>query len=88
MMEQTRQRLLIAALLAAAVSPAFAQAPPLPANATLVAAGLEGPRGVIVNVSAIETIYRSYRCSLEVKLKERTEILPVSVAYARQFKSV
>lgn len=45
-------------------------------------------RGVIVNVSAIETIYRSYRGSLEVKLKERTEILPVSVAYARQFKSL
>ena len=46
MMEQTRQRFLTAALLAAAVSPAFAQAPPLPANATLVAAGLEGPRGL------------------------------------------
>jgi DNA-binding LytR/AlgR family response regulator len=45
-------------------------------------------RGVIVNVSAIDTIYRSYRGSLEVKLKERTEILPVSAAYARQFKSL
>ena len=46
MMELSRRRFLTAALLAAAVSPAFAQAPPLPANATLVAAGLEGPRGL------------------------------------------
>ncbi len=46
MMERTSRRFLTAALLAAAVSPAFAQAPPLPANATLVAAGLEGPRGL------------------------------------------
>jgi DNA-binding LytR/AlgR family response regulator len=45
-------------------------------------------RGVIVNVSTIETLYRSYRGSLEVKLKERAEILPVSAAYARQFKSL
>jgi hypothetical protein len=46
MMERTPRRFLTAALLAAAVSPAFAQAPPLPANATLVASGLEGPRGL------------------------------------------
>jgi DNA-binding LytR/AlgR family response regulator len=44
-------------------------------------------RSIIVNVSAIETIYRSYRGSLEVKLKERGEILRVSAAFAHQFKS-
>jgi DNA-binding LytR/AlgR family response regulator len=43
-------------------------------------------RSIIVNVSAIDTIYRSFRGSLEVKLKERTEILPVSSANAYLFK--
>ena len=43
-------------------------------------------RSIIVNVSAIDTIYRSFRGSLEVKLKERTEILPVSSANAHLFK--
>jgi DNA-binding LytR/AlgR family response regulator len=45
-------------------------------------------RGIIVNISAIDTIYRSYRGSLEVKLKERSEILPVSAAHAHRFKSL
>jgi DNA-binding LytR/AlgR family response regulator len=43
-------------------------------------------RSIIVNVSAIDTIYRSFRGSLEVKLKERSEILPVSSAHAYLFK--
>jgi DNA-binding LytR/AlgR family response regulator len=43
-------------------------------------------RSVIVNVGAIETIYRSFRGALEVKLKDRDELLPVSAPYAHLFK--
>ena len=43
-------------------------------------------RSIIVNVGAIETIYRSFRGSLEVKLKERQELLPVSAAHAHLFR--
>jgi DNA-binding LytR/AlgR family response regulator len=43
-------------------------------------------RGVVVNVSAIDTIYRSFRGTLELKLKDRTELLPVSASYAHLFK--
>ena len=43
-------------------------------------------RGTIVNISAIDTIYRSFRGALEVKLKDRTELLPVSAAHAHLFK--
>ena len=43
-------------------------------------------RGTVVNVSAIDTIYRSFRGALEVKLKDRTELLPVSAAHAHLFK--
>ena len=43
-------------------------------------------RSIIVNVGAIETVYRSFRGSLEVKLKERSELLPVSAAHAHLFK--
>lgn len=43
-------------------------------------------RSIIVNVSAIDTIYRSFRGSLEVKLKGRDELLPVSAAHAHLFK--
>jgi len=43
-------------------------------------------RGIIVNVGAIDTIFRSFRGSLEVKLKERSELLPVSAAHAHLFK--
>jgi DNA-binding LytR/AlgR family response regulator len=45
-------------------------------------------RGVIVNVSAIDTIYRSFRGKLEIKLKGRRELLPVSATHAHQFKSM
>ena len=43
-------------------------------------------RGIIVNVGAIETIFRSMRGSLDVKLRERSELLPVSAAHAHLFK--
>ena len=43
-------------------------------------------RSIIVNVGAIETIYRSFRGSLEIKLKDRKELLPVSAANAHLFK--
>ena len=40
-------------------------------------------RGVVVNVGAIDTIYRTFRGRLEVKLKGRDELLPVSAAQAQ-----
>jgi DNA-binding LytR/AlgR family response regulator len=43
-------------------------------------------RSVVVNVAAIRAVHRSFRGMLEVKLKERSELLPVSAAYAYQFK--
>jgi DNA-binding LytR/AlgR family response regulator len=43
-------------------------------------------RGIVVNVGAIETIFRSMRGALDVKLKERSELLPVSAAHAHLFK--
>lgn len=43
-------------------------------------------RSVVVNVGAIDTIYRTFRGGLEVKLKERGELLPVSAAYAHLFR--
>jgi DNA-binding LytR/AlgR family response regulator len=43
-------------------------------------------RGIIVNVGAIDTIYRTFRGTLEVKLKDRAEVLPVSTAHAHLFK--
>lgn len=43
-------------------------------------------RGVVVNVGAIDRIYRSFRGRLEVKLKDRNELLPVSAAHAHLFR--
>jgi DNA-binding LytR/AlgR family response regulator len=43
-------------------------------------------RSVVVNVGAIDRIYRTFRGALEVKLKERDEILPVSAAHAHLFR--
>jgi DNA-binding LytR/AlgR family response regulator len=43
-------------------------------------------RSIIVNVGAIDTIFRSFRGALEVKLKERGELLPVSAAHAHLFR--
>ena len=42
-------------------------------------------RSIIVNVGAIEKIYRSFRGVLEVKVKDREELLPVSSAHAHRF---
>jgi DNA-binding LytR/AlgR family response regulator len=43
-------------------------------------------RSVVVNVAAIRAVHRSFRGSLEVKLKDRPEVLPVSAQYAHLFK--
>ena len=43
-------------------------------------------RGIVVNVSAIDRIYRSFRGALEVKVKGRAELLPVSAPHAHQFR--
>lgn len=43
-------------------------------------------RSVVVNVGAIDRIYRSFRGRLEIKLKERSELLPVSAAHAHLFR--
>ncbi len=43
-------------------------------------------RSVVVNVAAIECIYRSFRGRLEVKVKARDELLPVSAAHAYLFR--
>jgi DNA-binding LytR/AlgR family response regulator len=43
-------------------------------------------RSVIVNVSAIRSVSRSFRGALEVSLKQRPETLPVSTAHAHLFR--
>lgn len=43
-------------------------------------------RSTIINVRAIETIHRSFRGTMEVKLKSRPEWLAVSAAYAHLFR--
>ena len=43
-------------------------------------------RSIVVNVGAVDTIYRSFRGSLEIKIKDRDELLPVSAAHAHLFK--
>jgi DNA-binding LytR/AlgR family response regulator len=45
-------------------------------------------RSVVVNVGAIDTIYRSFRGTLEVKLRGREELLPVSAAHAHLFREM
>jgi DNA-binding LytR/AlgR family response regulator len=45
-------------------------------------------RSIVVNVSAIDTVYRAFRGSLEVKLKDRPEMLPVSAAHTHLFKKL
>lgn len=42
-------------------------------------------RSYIVNLAAVHSIHRSFRGALEIKLKERGEILPVSTAHAHLF---
>ena len=43
-------------------------------------------RGIVVNVSAIDRIYRSFRGALEIRVKGRAELLPVSAPHAHQFR--
>jgi DNA-binding LytR/AlgR family response regulator len=43
-------------------------------------------RSIVVNVGAIDTIFRSFRGALELKLKGRDDLLPVSSTYAHRFK--
>lgn len=43
-------------------------------------------RSFVVNVSAIRALNRSFRGTLEVRLKERPEVLSVSAPYAHLFK--
>ena len=43
-------------------------------------------RGVVVNVAAIDRIYRTFRGALEVKVKGRDELLPVSATHAHLFR--
>jgi DNA-binding LytR/AlgR family response regulator len=43
-------------------------------------------RSIVVNVAAIDRIYRSFRGALEVKVKGRDELLPVSTAHAHLFR--
>jgi DNA-binding LytR/AlgR family response regulator len=43
-------------------------------------------RSVIVNVASIDGIFRSFRGTLEIKLKGRDELLPVSAAHAHLFR--
>jgi DNA-binding LytR/AlgR family response regulator len=43
-------------------------------------------RSIVVNVAAIRAVTRSFRGTLEVSLRERSEVLPVSAPYAHLFK--
>lgn len=43
-------------------------------------------RSVVVNVGAIDRIYRTFRGALEVRLRGRSELLPVSAAHAHLFR--
>jgi DNA-binding LytR/AlgR family response regulator len=43
-------------------------------------------RGIVVNVGTIDRVFRSFRGALEVKLKHRSEVLPVSASHAHRFR--
>jgi DNA-binding LytR/AlgR family response regulator len=43
-------------------------------------------RSFVVNVGAIQAVHRSFRGGMEIKLKKRSELLPVSAAHAHLFK--
>jgi len=43
-------------------------------------------RSVVINVAAIESVHRTFRGALEVKVRHRSEQLPVSAAYAHRFR--
>jgi DNA-binding LytR/AlgR family response regulator len=43
-------------------------------------------RSFVVNLAAIEAVHRSFRGALEIKLKRRAELLPVSAAHSHLFR--
>lgn len=43
-------------------------------------------RSTVVNIAAIQAVYRTFRGALEIKLKRRPEVLAVSAAHAHLFK--
>ena len=45
-------------------------------------------RGTIVNIRHVSGVSRDYRGRLSVKLRQRSEILPVSAPYAHRFKQM
>ena len=45
-------------------------------------------RGVVVNLNAIRSLHRDFRGRLEIRLKQRPDILPVSAAHATFFKQL
>ena len=45
-------------------------------------------RGTVVNVNAIAAVHRDARGYLQVRLKERREVLPVSTAFAHRFRQM
>lgn len=45
-------------------------------------------RSVVVNVGAIETLYRSFRGTMEIKIRGHAELLPVSAAFAHLFREM
>jgi DNA-binding LytR/AlgR family response regulator len=45
-------------------------------------------RGIVVNLNAIRSLHRSLSGHLEVRLKHRPELLPVSAAHAAFFKKI
>jgi DNA-binding LytR/AlgR family response regulator len=45
-------------------------------------------RGTVVNINAIKTLHKTLAGTLEIQLKKRTELLPVSASYAHLFKQM
>lgn len=43
-------------------------------------------RSVLINVMAIETVHRTFRGTFEIKVRGRSEMLPVSSAYTHRFR--
>jgi DNA-binding LytR/AlgR family response regulator len=43
-------------------------------------------RSILINVTAIETVHRTFRGAFEIKVRGRSELLPVSSAYTHRFK--
>lgn len=43
-------------------------------------------RSILINVMAIETVHRTFRGAFEIKVRGRSELLPVSSAYTHRFK--